>query len=115
MDAFETEAFAYDDSDLSNILQDINFNLPLTPRPIENLGSLVSRVEAKENYPKEDMRKLWLKKSSEREKAMKQLRDIDRKLEYWISKRKFTVGVIQGCDSSLQKLDIAVMSDITTR
>ena len=114
MDEFETEAFAYDDSDLGNILQDNTFKLP-PPRSIENLGRLVSRVEAKENYPKEDMRRLWLKKSSEREKAIKQLRDIDRKLEYWISKRKFTVGVIQDCESSLQKLDIAIMSDITTR
>ena len=46
---------------------------------------------------------------------MKQLREIDQKLEYLISKRKFTTGVIKECENSLQKLDIAVMSDITRR
>ena len=53
-------------------------------------------------------------KSTEREKAIKQLRDIDSKLEYWISKRKFTIKVIQDCEKTLQKLDIAIMSDIMT-
>ena len=47
------------------------------------------------------MRRLWVKKSSEREKAIKQLRDIDSKLEYWISKRKFIIEVIQDCEKTL--------------
>ena len=55
-----------------------------------------------------------MKKSPEREKAIKQLRDIDSKLEYWISKRKFTIEVIQDCEKTLQKLDVAIMSDIMT-
>ena len=46
---------------------------------------------------------------------MKQLRDIDNKLEYWIPKRTLTIEVIQDCESTLQKLDAAIMSDITTR
>ena len=76
---------------------------------------MVNRINAKQSYPKEDMRRLWVKKSAEREKALKQLRDIDQKLEYLISKRKFTTDLIKECESSLRKLDIAVMSDITTR
>ena len=60
------------------------------------------------------MKRLWVKKSTESEKAIKQLRDIDSKLEYWISKRKFTIEVIQDYEKTLQKLDIAVMSDIMT-
>ena len=31
-------------------------------------------MEAKQSYPKDDMRRLWVKKSAEREKAIKQLR-----------------------------------------
>ena len=69
-------------------------------------------MEAKQNYPRDDMRRLWVKKSSERGKAIKQLRDIDSKLEYWISKRNFTIEVIQDCEKTLQKLDIAIMSDM---
>ena len=90
------------------------FNLP-PPRSIESFSVLVNRVEVKQSYPKEDMRRPWVKKSAERERAMKQLRDIDHKLEYWISKRQFMIEVIQECDSTLQKLDVAIMSDITTR
>ena len=55
-----------------------------------------------------------MKKSTEMEKAIKQLRYIDSKLEYWISKRKFIMEVIQDCERTLQKLDIAIMSDIMT-
>ena len=69
-------------------------------------------MEAKQSYPKDDMSRLWMKKSSEKEKAIKQLRDIDSRLEYWISKRKFTIEVIQDCEKTLQKLDVAIMSDI---
>ena len=54
-------------------------------------------------------------KSVEREKALKQLKDIKRKLEYWFAKKRFDVDVIQQCDSVLQKLDMAIMSDIVTR
>ena len=39
-------------------------------------------LEAKQSYPKGDMRRLWVKKSTERGKAIKQLRDIDSKLEF---------------------------------
>ena len=112
MSEYDTQDLEYDNTDLGQMPK--QFDLP-KPRPIESLSALVNMVEAKQSYPKEDMRKLWLKKSAERERAMKQLREIDHKLEYWISKRQFTAGVIQECESSLQKLDIAIMSDITTR
>ena len=107
-----TEDLEYDNTDLGQMSN--QFNLP-PPKKIESTSALVSRLEKKQSYPKEDMRRLWMKKSAERDRAMKQLRDIDSKIEYWISKRKFTIEVIQECESSLQKLDIAIMSDITTR
>ena len=71
-------------------------------------------MEAKQSYPKDDMRRLWVKKSTEREKAIKQLRYIDSKLECLISKRKFIIDAIQNRESILQKLDAAIMSDIMT-
>jgi len=112
MSECDTHDLEYDSTDLGQLPK--HFELP-RPRPIESLDALVNRVNAKQSYPKEDMRRLWIKKSAERERAMKQLRDIDQKLEYLISKRKFTTGVIKDCESSLRKLDIAIMSDITTR
>ena len=110
MSEYEMQDLEYDNTDLGQTSG--QFNLP---RPIESLSALITRMEAKQSYPKNDMKKLWVKKSTEREKAIKQLRDIDSKLEYWISKRKFTIEVIQDCEKTLQKLDIAIMSDIMTR
>ena len=112
MSEYEMQDLEYDNTDLGQISG--QFNLP-APRPIESLSALTTRMEAKQSYPNDDKRRLWVKKSSEREKAIKQLRDIDSKLEYWISKRKFTIEVIQDCERTLQKLDVAIMSDIMTR
>ena len=106
------EDLEYNNTDLGQTSG--QFNLP-APRLMESLSALTTRMEAKQSYPKDDMRRLWVKKSTEREKAIKQLRDIDGKLEYWISRRKFTIEVIQDCEKTLQKLDIAIMSDIMTR
>ena len=112
MNEHDTQDLEYDNTDLGQMPG--QFNLP-PPRPIESLSALVNRVEAKKSYPKDDMRKLWVKKSAERDKAVKQLKEIENKFEYWASKRQFTAGFIQECESFLQKLDIAIMSDITTR
>ena len=112
MSEYETQDLEYDNTDLGQTSG--QFNLP-APRPIESLGALTTRMEAKQSYPKDDTRRLWVKKSTEREKSIKQLRDIDSKLECWISKRKFTIEVIQDCEKTLRKLDIAIMSDIMTR
>ena len=101
MSEYETQDLEYDNTDLRQTSG--QFHLP-APRSIESLSALTTRIDTKQNFPKDDMRRLWVKKSSEREKAIKQLRDIDSKLEYWISKRKFTVDIIQDCERTLQKL-----------
>ena len=110
MSEYEMQDLEYDNTDLGQTSG--QFNLP-APRPIESLSALTTRMETKQSYPKNDM--TMGEKSTEREKAIKQLRDIDSKLEYWISKRKFTIEVIQDCGKTLQKLDIPIMSDIMTR
>ena len=111
MSEYERQDVEYNNTDLGQTSG--QFNLP-APRLIESLSALTTRMEAKQSYPKDDMTTLWVKKSTEREKAIKQLRDIDSKLEYWISKRKFTIEVIQDCERTLQKLDRAIMSNIMT-
>ena len=109
MSEYEMQDLEYDNTDLGQTSGQLN--LP-APRLIESLSALTTRMEAKQSYPKDDMRRLWMKKSSEKEKAIKQLRDIDSRLEYWSSKRKFTIEVIQDCEKTLQILDVAIMSDI---
>ena len=45
----------YDNTDLGQTSG--QFNLP-APRPIESLSALTTRIDAKQNFPKDDMRRL---------------------------------------------------------
>ena len=65
MSEFETQDLEYDNTDLGQTSRQFNLT---APRLIESLSALVTRIEAKQSYPKDDMRKLWVKKSTEREK-----------------------------------------------
>ena len=65
MSEFETQDLEYDNTDLGQTSRQFNLT---APRLIETLSALVTRIEAKQSYPKDDMRKLWVKKSTEREK-----------------------------------------------
>ena len=112
MSEYETQNLEYGNTDLGQTSG--QFNLP-APRPIESLSALTTRMEPKQSYPKDDMRRLWVKKSTEREKAIKQLRDIDSKLEYLISKRKFTNEVIQGSSEIGRSHHVRHNDTLTTR
>ena len=65
MTEYETQDLEYDNTDLGQT--SAQFNLP-APRLIESLSALTTRMEAKQSYPKDDIRRLWVKKSAEREK-----------------------------------------------
>ena len=65
MSEFETQDLEHDNTDLGQTSG--QFNLP-APRLIESFSALTTRMEAKQSYPKDDMRRLWVKKSTEREK-----------------------------------------------
>ena len=55
MSECETQDLEHDDTDLGQTSG--QFNLPV-PRPIESLSALTTRMEAKQSYPKDDMRRL---------------------------------------------------------
>lgn len=102
----------FDFSDLGNL--ETRINIP-QPRPIESLENLIQRIGSTSSYPKDEMRKLWVKNMSERDKAVKQLKLCDDKLKYWIAKRNFTVSVISQINMRLQEIEPHVLSDIMTR
>ena len=58
MSEYETQDLENDNTDLGQTSG--QFNLP-APRPIESLSALTTRMEAKQSYPKDDMRRLWVK------------------------------------------------------
>ena len=63
MSEYEMQDLEYNNTDLGPRLGQTSgqFNLP-APRQIESLSALTTRMEAKQNYPKDDMRRLWVKK-----------------------------------------------------
>ena len=52
----DQEQYEYDDMDLGQTSEQFKVG---EPKPIESLSSLINRIEAKQSYPKENMRKLW--------------------------------------------------------
>ena len=65
MSEYEMQDLEYDNTDLGQTSG--QFNLP-APRPTESVSTLTTSMEAKQSYPKDDMRRLWVKKSTERER-----------------------------------------------
>ena len=103
MSIYKTEELEYDNIDLGQIKTNRK------PWCFYKQGGSSAKLP-QIRHEKEEIRK-----SAERDRAMKHLRNINSKLEYWLAKRQFTVQLIKECEKSLQKLDIAVMSEITTR
>ena len=65
MSEYQTQDLEYDSTDLGQTTA--QFNLP-PQRQVESLSAFINRMEAKQSYSKDDMRRLWVKKSAEREK-----------------------------------------------
>ena len=55
MSEYEMQELEYDNTDLGQTAGQLN--LP-APRPIESLSALTTRMEAKQSYPKDYMRRL---------------------------------------------------------
>ena len=65
MPEYETQDLEYDSIDLGQMSG--QFNLP-PPRQKESLRAFITRTEDEQSYSKDEMRRLRVKKSAEREK-----------------------------------------------
>ena len=109
-----TEQDAELEYDLTDISQPRNdFQLP-PQRKRENLNDFLSKLAMNDTIPKQDIRKIWVGKKEEREKALRQLREAKSKIEYWMAKARIADQMVAKCDEDLQKLDALVMADILT-
>lgn len=82
------EFLEYDSSDLAARPAVSQFQVPPI-QPMEGIEQFLGRVLQQDSLPKEDVRRVWNKTRSEREKLMKQLNKWNQTIECWISKRKF--------------------------
>jgi len=104
----------YDDADLVSISQGNEVQLP-PARKRESLNDFLGNLTMKETIPKQDIRRMWVKKSEERDRACKQLRDAKSKIAYWMSKARVSEEVVNKCEQDLQKLEALVLADIYAR
>ena len=110
--AMSTQELEFDDSEMENL--DPRFNLP-PPRAIESLEALIRRVGQGPQYSNEETRRSWVKVMSERDKAVKDLRLIDQKIEHWGAKRISCVSTLQRLDRQLQEIEPRIISNMLTR
>ena len=54
-------------------------------KPVQTVSDFLQSVIVKDSLPKEDLRRLWNNKKSEREKLMKQWNKAKKTLAYWVS------------------------------
>ena len=54
-------------------------------KPVQRVADFLQSVIVKDSLPKEDLRRLWNNKKSEREKLMKQWNKAKKTLAYWVS------------------------------
>ena len=92
----------YDDSNLVSISQENQIQVP-PPKSREKLCDFLMTLARKDVFPKEDLRKLWVKKKAERTKALKEWRDAKSRLKYWTAKARASEDKVNQCDQELLK------------
>ncbi|EDO34932.1 predicted protein [Nematostella vectensis] len=58
-------------------------------KPVESVAEILQNTINKDPIPKEDLRKTWNAKKSEREKLANQWNKAKKSLAYWVSKTSF--------------------------
>lgn len=86
MEYEQTDDMLFDDTDLISSQQEKQ--VP-KQKPIESVTEILQHLISKDSIPKEDLRKTWNNKKSEREKLLKQWNKAKESLAYWVSKTSF--------------------------
>lgn len=81
-----TEDMQFDNTDL--ISRHSAKHVP-PQKPLESVTEFLQNIINKDLIPKEDLRKNWIAKKSEREKLTKQWNKSKERLAFWVSKTSF--------------------------
>ena len=82
MENAHSEDMQFDDIDL--ISASLAQQVP-PQKPVQTVAEFLQSVIVKDSLPKEDLRRSWNNKKSEREKLMKQWNKAKKTLAYWVS------------------------------
>ena len=86
MEYEQTEDMQFDNTDL--ISRHSAKHVP-PQKPLESVAEILQNIINKDLIPKEDLRKNWIAKKSEREKLIKQWNKSKESVAYWVSKTSF--------------------------
>ena len=80
-------------------------------KPLESVADILQNIINKDLIPKEDLRKNWIAKKSEREKLIKQWNKSKESLAYWVSKTSFLEYQLNRNGEELEHMRGRMMAD----
>jgi len=108
MEYEQTEDMQFDDTDLISSQQEKQ--VP-KQKPIESVTEILQHLISKDSIPKEDLRKTWNNKKSEREKLLKQWNKAKESLAYWVSKTLFLEYQLNQNGKELERMRGRMLAD----
>ena len=102
------EEMQFDETDLSSGQSAIQVP-PL--RRVETLSQVLQDIIKKDSVPKEDLRKHWNQKKSEREKLLKQWNKSKDNVAYWVSKTKMLEAQLNSNSQELERMRGRMIAD----
>ena len=108
MEYDQTENMQFDDTDL--ISGQSAKNVP-PQKPLESVTEILQHSINKDSIPKEDLRKTWNAKKSEREKLIKQWNKAKQSLAFWVSKTSFLEYQLNRNAEELERMRGRMLAD----
>lgn len=110
MSDMENDDVQYDDTDL--IKEQPTPTQVSQQKPAESTTSILERVLQEDSIPKEELRKRWNNKKSEREKMRKQWNKSKEQMKYWTSKTKELEHQLNRNAEELQRMKGRMLADV---
>ena len=108
MENAHSEDMQFDDIDL--ISASLAQQVP-PQKPVQTVAEFFQSVIVKDSLPKEDLRRSWNNKKSEREKLMKQWNKAKKTLAYWVSKTTFLENQLNINAEELERMRGRMIAD----
>ena len=80
-------------------------------KPVQTVAEFLQSVIVKDSLPKEDLRRSWNNKKSEREKLLKQWNKAKKSLAYWFSKTTFLENQLNRNAEELERMRGRMIAD----
>lgn len=111
MESELSEDLQFDDTDLISRHSAVNVQ---PQKPVESLQQFLQGIINKDSIPKEDLRKVWNIKKSERVKMKKQWNKAKEAVAYWISKTQFLEYQLNRNAEELERMRGRMVADCTS-